>query len=160
FHRRRFMSQAVRQHPQPDLVRSEVLFPLDGALAPRIPPNLVMKFVEGNGHQQSPEVAATLEVVAPLATVCEEAAVNRLDHILRIDPPCQLGGEPTARQRDQTFGVAPKQLFRCLLISLAPTSHQVAGVVAFRYHYPSAPRAYLTSVVQANSGALNHFVMV
>src|SRR5262249_29888752 len=88
-----------------------------------------LHFVEGHRDQKLPQIATTLEVVATLAGLCEEDAVDRLHHILRIELLPHLRRQPAARQRDQPAGITLKQLRGGLLIAGAPAGHQIVRVV-------------------------------
>src|SRR5262249_20562435 len=77
----------------------------------------------------SPQVAATMKLIATFARVLEEAAVDRLDYVFGIDTAAQFVGQTAPCQGDQSVCIAPEQLVCRLLIAVAPPGHQIAGSI-------------------------------
>ena len=92
------------------------MFPVDGSLLGDVVFDLVVQLVQGEGDQQSPQVAAVLQIELTVAGSGEETAISRLDHVFRIEPIGQFRRKLASGQCYQLLGVAAKQVVGCFLV--------------------------------------------
>src|SRR5262249_9744745 len=85
---------------------------------------LSIELAERESHQQLPEVAAVLPVVAAIAGCREKAAIGRVNHVLGIDLLLELARQPAARQGNEPVGKAAKQLRRWFRVCQLGSGHR------------------------------------
>jgi len=128
-------------------------FSIQGPLARRVPFHLVPEFVQGDSHQQTPEIATPAENKTAVTSSDEETAIGGLDHVLRIEVPGQLGGQPAPRQCHQPLRIAQEQFFRGLLIAALPAHYQIGRSIVhnlrFAWALPTSSKDGITDSVSA-----------
>jgi hypothetical protein len=101
---------------------------LDSAAVGAVPAGAAVHLAERDADQQPPQVAALAKQDSFVAGKQEEAAVGRLDHVLRVHAGRQRARQAAPRQRRKPTGVAAEQLLgRGLVLAAAVACEQLGG---------------------------------
>ena len=85
----------------------------------------ILHLVNGDGQKQPPQVTALLKHIASLPGRREEAAIDGLNHVFRIDAQRQLTGQPPVGEGDELLGIALVQFLGRLRVAFLPASDEV-----------------------------------